>query len=51
MPKLAKAKTKVNTLGQIDAQNGFKVGLMWKSITLSRIYTGLMGDFHLPIKL
>jgi len=43
--EVGQSKNKGEHLGQIDAQSGFKVRVDVEEHYLSRIYTGLMGDF------
>jgi HlyD family secretion protein len=43
--EIGQSKNKGEHLGQLDAQNGFKVQVDVEEHYLSRIYTGLTGDF------
>ncbi|TSD66924.1 efflux RND transporter periplasmic adaptor subunit [Inquilinus sp. KBS0705] len=43
--EIGQSKNKGEHLGQLDAQNGFKVRVDIEEHYLSRIYNGLMGDF------
>ena len=43
--EIGQSKNKGEHLGQLDAQNGFKVQVDVEEHYLSRIYTGLKGDF------
>lgn len=43
--EIGQSKNKGEHLGQLDAQNGYKVQVDVEEHYLSRIYTGLMGDF------
>ena len=45
MQKLANQKIKEKDLGQIDVLSGFKVRVDIDEHYISRIYTGLIGEF------